>query len=284
MNRWAWVQVSASAIEHNVRELAALSAPAGVWAVVKANGYGHGAVTAARAALAGGAQGLCVALVQEGVELREAGIEAPILVLSEQPGETAASAIAARLISTVYSADGVAAIGAAGGQHHPVHMKVDTGMRRVGVAPGDAVAFADTIAASLAVTLAGVFTHLAVSEEADNDFTRVQLARFDGTLTALANAGHRGFVVHAANSAAAIVHPASRRDFTRTGIAIYGLSPSPGIAHLCSSLRPALSLHARVAFVKQVRAGEGISYGLRHVFERDTTVYVPFGSAACGRQ
>ncbi len=280
MNRWAWVQVSTSAIEHNVRELAAMVAPAQVWAVVKANGYGHGAVTSGRAALAGGAQGLCVALVQEGVELREAGIEAPILVLSEQPGESAAAAIAARLVSTVYSADGVAAIAAAGGRLHPVHMKVDTGMRRVGVDVTDAVALADLIAASPAVTLAGVFTHLAGAEEADNDFTGVQLDRLDKTLAVLSLAGHQPSAVHAANSAAAILHPTSRRDFTRTGIAIYGLAPSTGIAHLCTSLRPALSLHARVAFIKQVRAGEGVSYGLRHVFERDTTVAtLPLGYA-----
>ena len=280
MNRWAWVEVSASAIEHNVRELRALSAPAAVWAVVKANGYGHGAVTAARAALAGGAQGLCVALVQEGVELRAAGIDVPILVLSEQPGETAAAAIASKLASTVYSAQAVAAIAAAGGQQHPVHLKIDTGMRRVGADVDDAVALADLIAASPAVSLAGVFTHLAVSEEVGNDFTRVQLKRLDSALAALAKAGHHPPVVHGANSAAAILHPSARRDLTRTGIAIYGLSPSPEIADLCTSLRPALSLHARVSFVKQVRAGEGISYGLRHVFGRDTTVAtLPLGYA-----
>ncbi len=280
MKRWAWVEVSAGAIEHNVRELASIVTPARVWVVVKANGYGHGAVASARAALAGGADGLCVALVQEGLELREAGIEASILVLSEQPGESAAAAIAAGLISTVYSADGVAAFAAAGAQLHPVHMKIDTGMRRVGVAVDDAVALADMIAASPAVTLAGVFTHLAVAEETDNEFTNLQLERFDKTLAALSAAGHQPPVVHTANSAAAILHPESRRDFSRPGIAIYGLAPSPGIAHLCAALRPALSLHARVAFVKQVRAGEGISYGLRHVFDRDTTVAtLPLGYA-----
>ena len=279
MSRWAWVEVSASAIEHNVRELRALSSPSPVWAVVKANGYGHGAVTAARAALAGGAQGLCVALVQEGVELRAAGIDAPILVLSEQPPDTAAIAIANKLASTVYSAQAVAAIAAAGGKQHPVHLKIDTGMRRVGIV-GDPVVLADLIAASPAVTLAGVFTHLAVSEEVDNDFTRVQLERLDAALAALVVAGHHAPVVHAANSAATIVHPAARRDLVRTGIAIYGLAPSPEIAHLCTSLRPALSLHARVSFVKRVRAGEGVSYGLRHVFERDTNVAtLPLGYA-----
>ncbi len=276
--------MSTSAIEHNVRELAAMSSPVPVWAVVKANGYGHGAVTSARAALAGGAQGLCVALVQEGVELRAAGIDAPILVLSEQPAETAAIAIANRLQSTVYSVEGVAAFAAAGGKGHPVHMKADTGMRRVGVPVvdevADAVALANLIAASPAVALAGVFTHLAASEETDNDFTRVQLERFDVALAALRKAGHQPPSVHAANSAGAILHTSARRDLVRTGIAIYGLAPSPGIAHLCVSLQPALSLHARVSFVKRVSAGEGISYGLRHVFDRDTIVAtLPLGYA-----
>jgi alanine racemase len=180
----------------------------------------------------------------------------------------------------VYSRAGVAAFAEAGGRMHPVHMKIDTGMRRVGVATRDAVALADMIAASPAVSLAGVFTHLAVSEELDNNFTRIQLDRFNAAVAALTAAGHKPPVVHAANSAATIVHPDTRYDLTRTGIAIYGLAPSPGIAHLCGSLRPALSLQARVAFVKQVRAGEGISYGLHHVFAHDTTVAtLPLGYA-----
>lgn len=280
MKRWAWVEVSATAIEHNVRELAGIAAPAQVWAVVKANGYGHGALTAARAALAGGATGLCVALVQEGVELREAGVDAPILVLSEQPAESAAAAMAARLMSTVYSVDGITAFAVAGAHRHPVHLKIDTGMRRVGAAVADVVALADMIAASPAVELAGVFTHLAVSEEIDNDFTTIQSQRLDSALDALAQAGHRPALVHAANSAATMLHPSTRRDITRPGIAIYGLAPSPEIADRCASLQPALSLHARVSFVKRVRAGEGISYGLRHVFAHDTTVAtLPLGYA-----
>ncbi|MBI4883499.1 MAG: alanine racemase [Actinobacteria bacterium] len=280
MNRWAWVEVSEAAIEHNVRQLAAIAAPSRVWAVVKANGYGHGAVASARAALAGGAQGLCVALVQEGVELRDAGVTAPILVLSEQPPETAATAISAGLTSTVYGAGGIAALAAAGGRLHPVHLKIDTGMRRVGADPVSAVAIADMIESSPAVTLAGVFTHLAVADEPGNDFTSEQLRRFDEVLNALSAAGHRPPVVHAANSAAAMLQPNARRDFVRAGIAIYGLAPAPSVASECRELHPALSLHARVAFVKQVRAGERISYGLHHRFERDTTVAtLPLGYA-----
>jgi alanine racemase len=280
VNRWAWVEISDSAIEHNVRQLAAIASPSPVWAVVKANGYGHGAVAAARAALAGGAQGLCVALVQEGVELRDGGITAPILVLSEQPPQTAAAAIAAGLTSTVYSAEGIAAFATVGGRMHPVHLKIDTGMRRVGAEPAGAVALADMIDSSPAVTLAGVFTHLAVADEPNNDFTAEQLRRFDEALAALSACGHQPPLIHAANSAAAILHPSSRHGLVRTGIAIYGLAPAPALSALCRELRPALSLHARVAFVKQVRKGERISYGLHHQFERDTTVAtLPLGYA-----
>lgn len=280
MTRWAWAEVSAGAIEHNVRVLAATVAPAQVWAVVKANGYGHGSILAARAAQAGGAQGLCVALVQEGVVLREAGITGPILVLSEQPPAALPAAVHHELALTVYSEAQLAALAAWGAVGHPVHLKVDTGMRRVGAAMHDAVAVADAIAASPAVRLDGVFTHLAVADEPDNPFTDHQLDRFDDVLAALRAAGHHPPFVHAANSAGALVHPRARHDLVRAGIAIYGISPGPGADHACAALRPALSLHARVSHVKRVAAGERVSYGLRHTFERDTTLAtLPLGYA-----
>ena len=280
MSRWAWGEVSAAAIEHNVQAIVRTAAPAQVWAVVKADGYGHGAVLAARAAQAGGAQGLCVALVQEGVELRAAGIEGPILVLSEQPAVQTAAAIAAGLQLTVYTLDGIAAIAAAGGADHPVHLKVDTGMRRVGAATEVAVDVAAAIAASSATALVGVFTHLAVADEPDNPFNTHQLDRFDAVVAALRDSGHRPQFVHAANSSATLALARARYDMVRVGIAIYGIPPGPGVDHLCAGLLPALSLHARVAHVKRVAAGERISYGLRHVFERDATVAtLPIGYA-----
>ena len=122
MSRWAWAEVSAGAIEHNVRTIATTVAPAQVWAVVKANGYGHGAVRAARAAQAGGAAGLCVALVQEGVELRAAGIGGPILVLSEQPPATVAQAVQHDLALTIYSVAQIEQLASVGAAGHPVHL------------------------------------------------------------------------------------------------------------------------------------------------------------------
>jgi len=280
MSRWAWAEVSAAAIEHNVRTLAATVAPAQVWVAVKADGYGHGALLAARAAQAAGAQGLCVALVQEGVALRVGGIAGPILVLSEQPPDDLLAAVEHRLAITVYSAAQIAQLAACGAREHPVHLKIDTGMRRVGVAEADAVPLAEMIAASPAVLLAGVFTHLAVADEPDNPFTNQQLDRFEAVVAALAAAGHQPPLVHAANSAGALAHPRARYDMVRLGIGVYGIASSPGVDDLFSALRPALSLRARVSYVKRVAAGERISYGLRHTFERDATVAtVPIGYA-----
>lgn len=280
MTRWAWAEVSASAIEHNVRTIATTVSPAQVWVAVKAQGYGHGALLAARAAQAGGAQGLCVALVQEGVALREAGVTGPILVLTEQPAEELRRAVEHNLSTTVYSAAQVALLEACGANEHPVHLKIDTGMRRVGVAEADAVAVADVIAASPAVALAGVFTHLAVADEPNNPFTDEQLDRFEAVVAALTAAGHRPPLVHAANSAGALAHPRARYDMVRTGIGVYGISSGPGVDELFAPLRPALSLHARVSLVKRVAAGERISYGLRHTFDRETTVAtLPIGYA-----
>jgi alanine racemase len=285
MTRWAWAEVSAAAIEHNVRTLAqdVTSAwPVQVWAVVKANGYGHGALTAARAALAGGATGLCVALVQEAAQLRAAGIDVPILVLTEQPHEDLPDAVSLGLRLAVYRPDYVAAIAAAGGRDVPVHLKLDTGMQRVGARPDDAVAMAEVIASSPAVALEGVFTHLATADEPEHPGTREQLDRFDDALDALSAAGHHPTLVHAANSAGAIVHPRARYSMVRPGIAIYGISPGPEVDPLVAELglRPALSLRAKVSFVKRVAAGSRISYGLRHTFSRDTTVAtVPIGYA-----
>lgn len=285
MTRWAWAEVDAAAVEHNVRVLASTAGsawPVQVWAAVKADGYGHGSVTVARAALTGGATGLCVALVQEGVCLREAGIDAPVLVLSEQPPEQVRIAVQYGLHLTVYSGRALDAIADAGGVRHPVHLKVDTGMHRVGCEPSDAVALAAAIGESAAVDLVGVCTHLAVADEPDHVYTRQQLDCFDEVLDRLSAAGHRMPLVHAGNSAGAIVHPRARYSMVRPGIAIYGVSPGPGVDHLVQplGLRPALSLKARVSHVQRRSAGESLSYGLRHTFAADTTVAtVPLGYA-----
>jgi alanine racemase len=281
--RWAWVDVDLDAIRHNVEHLCTLVAPSSLWAVVKAGGYGHGVVEVAREALQAGARGLCVALASEGVELREAGIDAPILVLSEQPVGAVDDIVRFRLMATVYTVPFIDALATAARDRGiggvPVHLKVDTGMQRVGARPdavGGLVAALDAHRPSL--RLVGVFTHLAMADHPDDDFTRLQLARLDATLELLSLSD--AVLVHAANSAGALAHPAARRSLVRVGIAIYGISPGPAVDPLCGELRPALSLKSRVSYVKRVSAGSGISYGLRHTFACDATVAtVPIGYA-----
>jgi len=285
--RWAWADIDLDALAHNVEQLRAVVAPSELWAVVKANGYGHGAVDVARTVLGAGAAGLCVALVEEGLELRAAGIDAPVLVLSEQPVTASDVIVRSRLTPTVYTPAAIDALAAAadraGVSELAVHLKVDTGMQRVGARPGDVEGLVTRLADHApTLRLAGISTHLAAADEPERDATATQLARFDDVLAALRTAKllTPDVAVHVANSAGALAHPSARRSFVRAGIAVYGISPGSGVDDLCVGLRPALSLRARVSFVKTVRAGSQISYGWRHTFERDTTVAtVPIGYA-----
>jgi len=275
--------VDLGAIGHNVGVLRRVAAPAAVWSVVKADGYGHGAVAVAGAALAAGADGLCVALVEEAAELRRAGIDAPILVLAEPPPHQYGDMVRTGASAVVYTApaiDGLAAASAGAAAPLRVHLKIDTGMHRVGAAPTDAVALARRITARPSLVLDGVMTHLAVADEPDDPYTDGQLDTFAAVLRALQADGIDPPLVHAANSAAALAHPRSRYSLVRAGIATYGIVPGPGVAHLSGALRPAMALRARVSFVKRVAAGERISYGLRHRFAADTTVAtLPLGYA-----
>ena len=282
--RRAWAEVDLGALRHNAAVLAAVAAPAALCAVVKAGGYGHGAVPVARAALEGGASWLAVALVDEGVELREAGIEAPVLLLSEPPGTAMAEVVARRLIPTVYTHVGVEAAAKAVADTGPdrplgVHVKVDSGMHRVGAAPEEAVEIATAVHERPELRLDGLWTHFATADDPDPAFTARQSARFDEVVARLAAAGIRPRVLHACNSAGAITHPEAHHDLVRCGLAVYGIPPAPALAGRLS-LRPALSLRARVSLVKSVAAGEGISYGLHHRFPRDSVVAtVPIGYA-----
>lgn len=280
--RPARVEVDLDAVRDNVRSLADLVAPAAVLAVVKADGYGHGSVPVARAALEAGAVRLGVAIVQEGVRLREAGIDAPILLLSEPPRQAAAAVVRHGLTATVYTRAGIESLGAAAaaaGARVSVHLKVDTGMHRVGCTPADAVGLARLVAEHPSLELEGVFTHFAVADEPQDPYTAEQVARFDEVLAALAAAGLRPTLVHAANSAGAIAHPAARFDLVRVGITVYGIAPSAALDPV-AGLRPALRLTSAVSFVKRVPAGSHLSYGLRYEVVADATIAtVPVGYA-----
>jgi alanine racemase len=277
------VEIDLDAIRHNVGAVRALVAPAAVMAVVKADAYGHGAVPVAQAAVAAGAAALGVALVEEGVELRDAGVDAPILVLSEPRSEAAGEVVARGLTPVVYTEAGIDALAKAvadrGAGPLDVHLKVDTGMHRVGAHASDAVALARRVADHGELRLAGVCTHFAVADEPGDPYTAEQLARFATVRADLAATGVEPHLVHAANSAAAIGFPAARFDLVRVGIAIYGVTPAPGVG-VDLGLRPALALRSAVSHVKRLRAGDRVSYGLRYALERDATVAtVPIGYA-----
>jgi alanine racemase len=287
--RWAVAEIDLGAVAHNVEVLRQVVAPADVWAVVKADGYGHSAVPVARTALDAGAAGLCVALVAEALLLRHAGLTAPILLLSEQPPDHAAAIVEHRLTPTVYTATGVDALAAAADAAAPagrpdpvgVHVKVDTGMQRVGVRLAELAGLLDRIADAPQLRLAGVFTHLAVADDPTSPFTDAQLDRFETALASVAPRIGPGVCTHVANSAGGMLHPRTRSGPVRVGIAMYGLSPGAGVpAELMASLRPVMTLRARISLVKPVTAGTTISYGLRHTFAEDTTVAtIPLGYA-----
>ena len=281
--RWAWAEVHTGLISHNVAIVAQRTAPVQVWAVVKANGYGHGSVPVAQAALAGGATGLCVAIVDEGVALRRAGITAPILLLSEQPAELADLIVGYQLTPTVTTTRGAAVLAAsasAADQTVKIHIKVDTGMHRVGVSPNEAVSLASFISSYESLTIEGVYTHFAVADDPSHPANASQLSAFNAVLDGLSSRGINPPLVHAANSAAALANEASRFTMVRLGIAMYGLRPGAGVAELCAGLIPAMSLKARVSAVRWVEAGEAVSYGLvRPLTKGSLIATVPIGYA-----
>jgi alanine racemase len=279
--RAARAEIDLNAVAHNVGALLDCIAPARLCAVVKADGYGHGAIAVGEAALEAGAEWLGVALVEEGAVLRKNGITAPILLLS-QPRRDVDAAVRYGLRITVYDEDGIDAVASAARAAETtasVHLKVDTGMHRVGCRPGDALTLAKTIASRSELHLEAMWTHCAVADEPDNPFTERQIHRFDDVVQELERAGLRPPMLHAANSAAAMAHEHTRYDMVRCGIAVYGIAPSPALAGRVD-LRPAMTLRAEVAMVKRVAAGEGISYGHRYHTSRETTVAtVPIGYA-----
>ena len=249
-----WAEVDLGAVRHNVR---ALGRRAGVplMAVVKADAYGHGAVPVARAALEAGADSLAVVTAEEGAELRAAGINAPVLVFTDLPQDGLLVARRHGLAVTAHSIESARRIAAVPGL--AAHLKVDTGMNRWGVEPGE-VGPARKV---LGDHLAGVYTHFS-SADSDAGETRRQIGRFDAVL---ADQPFGGLTVHAANSAALLWHPGSRYDLVRPGISLYGLHPKGDEGDPAEEgLRPAMALKSYVAAVRRLLPGEGVSYGLTY--------------------
>ncbi|MGQ9682743.1 MAG: alanine racemase [Anaerolineae bacterium] len=266
--RPTWVEVDLEAIGHNVRWLRGHLGPGvQLLAVLKADGYGHGAIKTARTALNNGATWLGVACLSEALSLREAGIEAPILVLGYTPPWQARETVAGAVTATVFSADTARALHRAAtelGRVATVHVKVDTGMGRLGLAPEETLSFVRCLRDLSGIAVQGIFTHLANADGADQAYTDLQLNRFRSVLGELEHAGLRPPLAHAANSAAALRRADAHLDMVRIGIALYGLSPSAEVP--CPpDLRPALSFKTQIAQVKPLPAGSPISYGCTYV-------------------
>jgi alanine racemase len=278
----ALARVNLAAIERNADRIRReLDPRVMLCAVVKADGYGHGAVPAARAALAGGASWLAVATAVEAAELRAAGIEERILVMGAISYEELPLALAARADVVAGSERFVSELAAAGTEERPVrvHVKLDTGMGRLGTrVSAEAIAVAEAVSAYPTLELAGAMTHFATADDPDDEFLQLQLARF-APFAAELRRRHPGILVHAANSAATLTEPASHFDLVRCGIALYGLDPMNKSAPE-RGLEPALELTSYVAAVKLAAAGDSAGYGRRFVATHDTWLAtLPIGYA-----
>lgn len=277
-----WAEVDLGAIRHNVRALAAKAAGAELMGVVKGYGYGHGNPASALAMLEAGASRLGVARLAEALHLREAGVSAPIHVFTEPPREAITNVLDFDITPTVYTDRFAAALSeaaAASVRRVAVHVKIDTGMHRVGLAPDDAVDAFTRINSLPGIEIEGAWSHLALADVPDHPFNRKQLELFEDVTGKIERAGINLRYRHLANSAATLAFPEAHFDLVRCGIAAYGLWPGKDLER-STDLRPAMSLRARVNMTKEVAAGEGLSYGLNYELRRTSRVAtVPIGYA-----
>lgn len=283
--RPAWVEVRSSAIENNARRLKEiLGAATELMAMVKANAYGHGAVESARAAVRGGATWLGVYAAGEGIELRQAGISAPILVVGPTLPEGMPAALEHDLTLTIPAPEYVEPMAQAAQalrRRARVHVKVDTGMTRLGVRANEAVAFVEQVCRDARLELEGVFTHFAVADDPNargipgwgSDFTRRQFEAFRDVTETLERSGIPVRYRHAANSPASVNLAEARLNLARSGILIYGLHPSPD-APRPAGFEPALAFKTRLAMVRQAPPGTFISYGATFETRRESRIGV----------
>ncbi|OKH61353.1 alanine racemase [Mycobacterium sp. SWH-M1] len=276
--------VDLDAIAHNISVLRERAGTAAVMAVVKADGYGHGASAVGRAALAAGAAALGVATVEEALALRSDGITAPVLAWLHPPGIDFAPALSADVeiaVSSVRQVQEVLSAVQRTGRTATVTVKADTGLSRNGVAPADFPAVVTALRDARsddAVRVHGLMSHLAHGDTPDHPFNSVQAQRLTEMASVARAAGVPFDVVHLSNSPAALTRPDLAFDMVRPGIAVYGQSPIPERGDM--GLRPAMTLACPVAMVRAIRAGDGVSYGHTWVAEKDTTVaLIPAGYA-----
>ncbi|MDQ3783584.1 MAG: alanine racemase [Actinomycetota bacterium] len=277
-----WAEIDLGAIRHNIGVLAKAAPDAEVMGVVKGFGYGHGNIASAEAMLDGGAVRLGVARVAEALHLREAGIGAPIHVFTEPPPEAAGLMIELHLVPAVYTqtfARALSSAACAAGATVPVHLKLDTGMHRVGVITEDVPAVMSELRSLPGIEIEGVWSHFAVADVPGHPFTHKQLDLFSDLVDGIKRWGIEPRFKHMANSAATLSVPQSHFDIVRCGIAAYGLWPGRDLGSP-ADLRPALAVKARVNMVKTVPGGEGLSYGLKYELDHTARVVtVPAGYA-----
>jgi alanine racemase len=283
MGRPTEAYVSLAALTHNCRQAGALVGDGvRVIAVVKADGYGHGAVAAARAFVRGGAAQLGVSSLAEGLELRQAGVPEPIIALGGLFAGEAADAVAHDVAVAVWTRESVEALaGAARAAGRParVHLKIDTGMTRLGLDIDGVGEFGRVLAGIAGLEIAGVFSHLASADDVVQAAVQAQIARFRDAVAALRAAGVAPGLVHLANSAAVLAAPAAHFDAVRPGLMLYGYAPAPHLAGR-AVLRPALRLSTRIAQTRRVPAGRPVGYGGSWVASRPSTIGVlPIGYA-----
>ena len=262
--RSAWAEIDLEAISHNIGEIKkTIKISTKVCAVVKADGYGHGAIAVAKTVLQAGAHRLAVAIVNEALELRRAGFKVPILVLGYTPACQAAIVVENDITQTIFSMELAQALSTAAteaGKKIKVHIKIDTGMGRIGIRPEDAGEFVVAVAALPGIEIEGVFSHFACSDSGDKRFTNEQYQRFMEALQYIEAKNITIPIRHIANSAAILDFPHMQLDMVRPGIIMYGLWPSDEVSRELD-LRPAMKFKAQVGFVKDVAANLSISYG-----------------------
>ena len=274
------IEVDLAALRHNISELRRFSGNRPIMPVVKANAYGHGLITCAKTFESANADALAVGFLEEGLALRAAGIQLPILSMGGVPSEQIPHFIENDISMTASSVDKLDAMEAAAerlGLRASAHLKIDTGMRRIGVRWDRAEALMEAALRAKNVDLQGVYTHFAMSDPADRSVTKDQLERFLSALEFFDKRSEPTPMRHAANSAGMLMEPESHLDITRPGLALYGVLPHPGLAGVVP-LRPALKLRSEVVYFKTVEAGEGVSYGWHWAPKRQTRVVtIPVG-------
>ncbi|MDJ0617513.1 MAG: alanine racemase [Calothrix sp. MO_192.B10] len=274
----AWIEIDIAALSHNVRHLRRLLSPrTQLMAVVKADAYGHGAITVAQAALEAGASWLGVATVPEGIQLRESGIDAPILILGATHTKEQIQAIAEWQLQPTLCSPQQALIFSTALETIknpfplPVHIKLDTGMSRLGTDWEQAAEFVQLVQGLPQLQIASIYSHLATADSEDTTVMKQQQARFESAIAQLKALGITAPCLHLANSAATMGDRSLHYDMVRVGLAIYGLYPAPHLHHTVN-LRSVLQVKARVTQVKTITAGTGVSYG--HTFVAPNTMRI----------